>query len=82
MKTLEAVATVTEDGKLTVELPPGLRPGPHKVRLHIEEDLALETKPAASESYKGRPLYTDKDRERMKPTLPPENEWVEELLSP
>ena len=32
------------------------------------------------EYYHGRPVYTDEDRKHMKPNLPPETEWVKELL--
>ena len=31
--------------------------------------------------FKGRPIYTDDDRKKMKPSMPPETEWVAELLS-
>ena len=30
--------------------------------------------------YKGRPIYTDEDRKKMRPTMPPETDWVNELL--
>jgi hypothetical protein len=31
MKTIETIATVTEDGKMTVQLPPDIPAGEHKV---------------------------------------------------
>ena len=40
MKTIETVATVTEDGKLTVPAPPGIAPGKHRVVVVIEESVA------------------------------------------
>jgi hypothetical protein len=30
--------------------------------------------------FKGRPIYTDEDRKKMQPTMPPEADWVHELL--
>ena len=39
MSRIEAVATVTEDGKLTLHVPPevGLAPGQHRVVVEIDE---------------------------------------------
>ena len=37
MKTIETVATVTEDSKLTVPAPPGITPGPRRVVVVVEE---------------------------------------------
>jgi hypothetical protein len=36
MKAIEATGTVTEDGKLIVDLPTGVAPGEHKVIIVIE----------------------------------------------
>jgi hypothetical protein len=37
MKTIETIANVSPDGKLTVQLPPDVPPGEHKVVLVIDE---------------------------------------------
>ncbi len=37
MRTIETTATVAEDGKLTIQIPPDIEPGEHKVVLVIEE---------------------------------------------
>ena len=37
MRTIETTATVTEDGKLTLQAPPGIAPGEHRVVVVIEE---------------------------------------------
>jgi hypothetical protein len=37
MRTLETVATVTPDGTLTVQVPPDVPPGEHRVVVVIEE---------------------------------------------
>jgi hypothetical protein len=37
MKTIETIANVSPDGKLTVQLPPDVLPGDHKVVLVIDE---------------------------------------------
>jgi hypothetical protein len=30
--------------------------------------------------FKGRPVYTDEDRKKMRPAMPSEEDWVNELL--
>ena len=37
MRAIETTATVTEDGKLTVQMPPGVPPGEHRVVVVIDE---------------------------------------------
>ncbi len=37
MRTIETVATVTAEGKLIVEAPPGMAPGEHRVVIVVEE---------------------------------------------
>jgi glutaredoxin len=37
IKTVEALATVTADGKITLQLPPDITPGEHHVTLLIQE---------------------------------------------
>lgn len=39
MKTITTIATVTADGKVTLQLPPDITPGEHKVVLVIDEDI-------------------------------------------
>jgi hypothetical protein len=48
MKTIETVATVTADGKITVQLPPDIPAGEHKVVLVIDEK-PLSQKPETKE---------------------------------
>jgi hypothetical protein len=35
MRTIEAIAIVTEDGKITIQLPSDIEPGEHKIVLAI-----------------------------------------------
>jgi hypothetical protein len=42
--TVEAIATVTPDGKVTIQLPPTIPPGEHKLVLVIDETPAAENK--------------------------------------
>ena len=44
MRTIETTATVTEDGKLIVQAPPGVTPGEHHVVVVID-DTPSESKP-------------------------------------
>lgn len=74
MKTLDTLATVTPDGKITVDAPDGIKPGTHRVRLQIEEEVIERVR----EFYKGRPVYTEDDRANMDCPLPPEPEWEKE----
>lgn len=37
MKTIQAIATVTEDGKLIVQVPTDITPGEHQIVLIIDE---------------------------------------------
>ncbi|ARV58728.1 hypothetical protein BZZ01_08820 [Nostocales cyanobacterium HT-58-2] len=48
MKTIETIATVTEDGKITVQLPPDIPAGEHKVVVVIDEHPLVE-KPETKE---------------------------------
>ena len=46
MRTIETIATVTEDGKLTIQIPSDIEPGEHKVVIVIEEQpVKKETPP-------------------------------------
>ena len=46
MRTIETTATVTNDGKLTIQIPPDIEPGEHKVVIVIEEQpIRKETRP-------------------------------------
>lgn len=51
MKTLTTIATVTADGKVTLQLPPDIAPGEHQIVLVIDENIKME-KP---ETKKERP---------------------------
>jgi hypothetical protein len=48
MKSIETIATVTADGKITVQLPPDIPAGEHKVIVVIDEKL-LPKKPETKE---------------------------------
>jgi hypothetical protein len=46
MRTIETTAIVAADGKLTIQIPPDIEPGEHKVVLVIEEQpVKKETRP-------------------------------------
>ncbi|WP_017318037.1 hypothetical protein [Mastigocladopsis repens] len=51
MKTIETIATVTADGKITVQLPPDIPAGEHKVVVVIDEKLL----PKKTETQEKRP---------------------------
>ena len=42
MRTIETTAVVTEDGKLTITLPPDVTPGEHQVVIVIEEQVSMK----------------------------------------
>jgi hypothetical protein len=42
VKTLTTIATVTDDGKVTLQLPPDIAPGEHQVVLVIDENIKTE----------------------------------------
>jgi hypothetical protein len=44
MRTIETVVTVEPDGKLVLQLPPGIAPGEHRIVLVIEEQPVLVEK--------------------------------------
>ncbi len=44
MKAIETTATVTTEGKITVQLPPDIPPGEHKIVLVIDEQAAADWK--------------------------------------
>ena len=46
MKTIETTAVIGEDRKLTVQLPPDVTPGSHRVVVVIEEAPAAPARPA------------------------------------
>jgi hypothetical protein len=43
IKTVEVFATVTEDGKLTVQLPSDISSGEHRIVLLIEEEMKQQS---------------------------------------
>jgi hypothetical protein len=43
IKTVEVVATVEIDGKVTLQLPPEITPGEHHITLLIQENLTPQT---------------------------------------
>ena len=44
MRTIETTATVTNDGKMTVQVPPDIPPGDYRVVMVIDEQLVTEKK--------------------------------------
>ncbi|MBD0361457.1 MAG: hypothetical protein ICV55_01495 [Coleofasciculus sp. C3-bin4] len=44
MKTIETTVTVTADGKVTLQLPPDIPPGEHKIVLVIDEQSVADWK--------------------------------------
>ncbi|MGH8001914.1 MAG: hypothetical protein ACREPR_21420 [Brasilonema sp.] len=50
MKTIETIATVTADGKMTLQLPPDIPAGEHKVVVIIAEQ-PLPKKPQTKEKH-------------------------------
>ena len=60
-----------------------MKPNPEPNSPQEREQLPLrkvELPPGPRRYYKGRPIITDEDRKQMEPHLPPETEWVKELL--
>jgi hypothetical protein len=43
IKTVEVLATVTADGKVTLQFPPDIAPGEHHITLLIQENLVHQT---------------------------------------
>jgi hypothetical protein len=43
IKTVEVLATVTAEGKVTLQLPPDIAPGEHHITLLIQENLIHQT---------------------------------------
>lgn len=43
IKTVEVSATVATDGSVTLQLPPEITPGEHRITLLIQENLAPQT---------------------------------------
>ncbi|PSB28622.1 hypothetical protein [Stenomitos frigidus] len=41
MRTIETTATITEDGQLTLQVPPDLLPGQYRVVIVIDEQMEL-----------------------------------------
>jgi hypothetical protein len=70
MKTVQTIAVVTSDGKLTMDAPKGLKRGPHRVTLSVEEELTK----SVSRTFKGRRIYTQEETEKMHCPFPPEPE--------
>ena len=65
MRTIEATGRVSEDGTLTVRVPPDVTPGDHKVVLLIDEDAASPTVPASSEpDTSSEDSLSDAERQR------------------
>ncbi|QYO67463.1 hypothetical protein [Leptolyngbya sp. 7M] len=49
MRTIETIATVNPEGKLTIELASDLPPGTHQVVIVIDEKLTAQTEQATEE---------------------------------
>ncbi len=45
MKTIQTIATVSADGRLTIQLPADIAPGEHQIVLVIEEQLSPPLQP-------------------------------------
>lgn len=43
IKTVEVLATISADGKVTLQLPPDIPPGEHRITLLIQENLTPQT---------------------------------------
>ena len=65
MTTIEAIVTVTPDGKAVFQLPPDILPGRHKVVMAIDEQLIKE-QPAVETDVHAAAL----NREVAVPALP------------
>ncbi|MEL7039608.1 MAG: hypothetical protein AAFO04_28955 [Cyanobacteria bacterium J06592_8] len=50
MKTIEAIATVTSDGQLILQVPPDIRPGEHPIVLVIDESLEVDPSNSSSDA--------------------------------
>ncbi len=77
MKTVQTIAVVTSDGKITMDAPKGLKPGPHRVTVSVDEEIAK----SSSRTFKGRRVYTQEETEKMDCPFPTEPEWQAELDS-
>ena len=49
MRAVEAKATITEDGRLTVRVPPDIPPGEHRVKVIFEDEPATIGSPLGSD---------------------------------
>lgn len=49
MKTIEAIATVTSDGQLILQVPPDIMPGEHRIVLVIDESLEVDPSNSSSD---------------------------------
>src|SRR5262245_1729808 len=85
---IDAVATVTSDGNMTVTVPApaSCNVGEHKIKILVaasdakaQYQEALQNLPQPKRYFKGRPVYDREDRKHMSPLLPPEEEWGKEL---
>ena len=56
MQTIETIAMVTPDGKLTVSVPPAIAPGVHRVVVVIEESVTTPDPVDPGEPIQLRPL--------------------------
>lgn len=45
-RTIETIATVTQDRTLTVQVPPDIEPGEHHITLVIDEPPAMDEEPS------------------------------------
>ncbi|MBW4695123.1 MAG: hypothetical protein KME27_25515 [Lyngbya sp. HA4199-MV5] len=53
MRTIETTATITKDGQLTLQVPPDLSPGQHRVVVVIDEQLELSLPQAQTDPLIG-----------------------------
>ncbi len=87
MIAIEAEATVTPDGRITMDTtaPSNCPVGVHRIRIEVLEarppfdrEAALKRMPVPKEYFKGRPVYDEEDLRHMLPHLPPEDDWARE----
>ena len=87
MITIEAEATVTEGGHMTLHVPTRVTTGIHRVRLTVldDRDAPVCVEPAAESKFPkpksyflGRPVYDEEDLRGMASDLPSEEAWAHE----
>ena len=75
MLTIEADATVTEDGHMTLHVPTEVTKGTHLVRLTVLDNIDL---PTPKRTFLGRPVYDEHDLRDIASDLPSEEQWARE----